>query len=57
MPHIDSAKKRLRQSVKRRLQNRSTLSDLRTQMKKVLKAIKDGNAAEAQCSSRRLTRS
>lgn len=48
MPHTKSAKKRLRQSHTRRLHNRAIRSELRTQIKKVLKAVKDGDAAVAQ---------
>jgi small subunit ribosomal protein S20 len=47
MPHIESAKRRLRQNRKRRIQNRAVLSDLRTQIKKVLQAVKSGNADAA----------
>ena len=47
MPHTKSAKKRLRQSQERRAHNRSIKSDLRTQIKKVLKAVKEGNGEEA----------
>jgi small subunit ribosomal protein S20 len=42
MPHLKSAKKRVRQNEKARARNRSTMKALRTQVKKVLKAIKDG---------------
>lgn len=50
MPNSASAKKRLRQDTKRRLRNRSIKSALRSQMGKVLEAIKDGDieASEAQ---------
>lgn len=44
MPNTASAKKRLRQNVVRRDRNRSAKSALRTQIKKVRKAIHDGNA-------------
>ncbi|MFO0948225.1 MAG: 30S ribosomal protein S20 [Planctomycetota bacterium] len=47
MPHTKSAKKRLKQSRIRRASNRMVLNDLRTQIKKLLKAIKDNNVAEA----------
>lgn len=36
MPHTRSAKKNLRKSEKRRLQNRTTLRDIKLQVKKVL---------------------
>lgn len=48
MPHTDSAKKRLRQNERRNLQNRSVKRDLRTHIKKVLQAVKDGKPQEAQ---------
>lgn len=43
MPNTASAKKRLRQSVVRRDRNRSAKSALRTQIKKVRKAISEGS--------------
>ena len=47
MPTSASAKKRVRQSEKRRLRNRAVRSNLRTQVRKVLEAIdaKDADAA------------
>jgi small subunit ribosomal protein S20 len=47
MPHITSAKKRLRQSKVRRVRNRAVLADLRTSIKKLLKAIKSSDKAGA----------
>lgn len=47
MPHTESAKKRLRQNVKRRAQNRAVKSDLRTTFKKFLKTVKAGDKAGA----------
>ena len=47
MPHTESAKKRLRQSKVRRVRNRAVKSDLRSSIKKLLKAIKDGDATKA----------
>ena len=47
MPHLDSAKKRLRQSSARNERNRATIKDLRTQVKKALKAFKAGDKAAA----------
>lgn len=47
MPHTDCAKKRLRQNKKRRIQNRSVRSELRSQMKRVLAAVKAGNREQA----------
>jgi small subunit ribosomal protein S20 len=42
MPHLDSARKRLRQSSARNERNRATVKELKTQVKKVLKTIKTG---------------
>jgi small subunit ribosomal protein S20 len=42
MPHLDSARKRLRQSTARNERNRATVKDLKTQIKKLLKSIKAG---------------
>lgn len=47
MPHTTSAKKRLRQNKKRRMQNRAVKSELRTTVKKLLKSIKEKNAESA----------
>lgn len=43
MPNTASAKKALRQSVKRRLHNRSQISALRTSVKKVRSLAAEGN--------------
>lgn len=43
MPHTKSAKKRLRQNEKRRLRNRATKKAIKTQIKKVLAACKQGD--------------
>jgi small subunit ribosomal protein S20 len=48
LANIKSAIKRARQGEKRRKHNASQRSFLRTQIKNVLKSIKEGNAAEAQ---------
>lgn len=50
MPTSLSAKKRLRQNIKHRLRNRQVKSALRTQIRKLREAIKEGNikAAEEQ---------
>ena len=48
MPQSKSAKKRLRQNRSLRLHNRSIKGDLRTQIKKVLQAIKDNDRQEAE---------
>jgi len=47
MAHTESAKKRHRQSLKRRAQNRAVKSDLRTTFKKLLKTVKAGDTAAA----------
>lgn len=47
MPHLKSAKKRLRQSKLRRQRNRAVSSDLKTEIKKYLKAVKDKKIDEA----------
>lgn len=47
MPVIKSAKKRLRQNVKRRARNFPVRSELKTMFKKGLSLIKDGKADEA----------
>ena len=48
MANIASAKKRARQSVKRRLRNASQRSLLRSQIKKVVLAVQKGNRDTAQ---------
>jgi small subunit ribosomal protein S20 len=48
MPNIASAKKRLRQSIKRRARNRSVKSELRTEIRKVREAAAAGNVAQAE---------
>ncbi len=47
MPNIQSAKKRLKQSIVRRERNRAAKSEIRTEYKKVLAAVKQGNAEQA----------
>jgi len=47
MPHSLSAAKRVRQSAKRRLRNRSAKSAVKTQVKKLLTAIEAGDVAAA----------
>ncbi len=44
MAHHASAKKRIRTSEKRRLRNKATLSRVKTEMKKVLSAVKAEDA-------------
>ena len=46
MPHTRSAKKRLRQNEKRRLENRSVKKAIKTQIKKVLEAARSGPAEQ-----------
>lgn len=48
MPNIKSAKKRLRQDMVRRDNNRSTKRALRTQCKKVLEAVEARDVDKAQ---------
>ncbi len=48
MPIMKSAKKRLRQNIKHNLRNRSFKTALKTQMKKFLSAVKEGNAKTAE---------
>ena len=52
MPNIKSAKKRLRQSIKRRERNRSAKSSLRTYVKKAEAALKAGKKEEAEAAVR-----
>ena len=47
MPHIASAKKRLRQDASRRLRNKSVKTHLRTRVKKFNAAVADGNVEGA----------
>jgi small subunit ribosomal protein S20 len=48
MPNTKSAKKRLRQSGARRLQNRSIKSAMRTQIRRVREAAKAGDLEKAE---------
>jgi small subunit ribosomal protein S20 len=48
MPNTASAKKRLRQNVERRLRNRAIKSAVRTQMKRVISAVADGQVDVAE---------
>ncbi len=47
MAHHASARKHMRQSIKRRARNRSNVSRLKTQIKKLHEAITKGDAATA----------
>ena len=42
MPNTKSAKKRLRQDLERRERNRAVKSSVKTQVKKVISALRDG---------------
>lgn len=48
MPIIKSAKKALRQSLKKRERNRETLSKMKTYMRKVLDSAKSGHREETE---------
>lgn len=48
MPIMESAKKRLRQNIKRNLRNRMHRSALKTQMKKFFTALKAGESKVAE---------
>jgi small subunit ribosomal protein S20 len=48
MPNIQSAIKRLKQSLIRRKRNRSTKKSIRTECKKVIEAVKSGNVDNAE---------
>ena len=48
MPNIQSARKRLKQSLVRREKNRSTKRAIHTEYKKVLEAVKSGNVEQAE---------
>jgi small subunit ribosomal protein S20 len=48
MPHTASAKKRLRQSEKRRERNRSTIKSLKTFLRRVETAVAAGDATKLQ---------
>ena len=47
MPHSRSARKRVRQNLKHRAKNRSTKTFLKTETKKILGAVGEGNAEVA----------
>lgn len=48
MPNTLGAKKRLRQSFVRRARNRAVKSEMRTQMKKVVTAVKESDIEKAE---------
>jgi small subunit ribosomal protein S20 len=47
MPHTSSAKKRLRQNLKRREHNRSVKKGIKVEVKKFLAAVKTGTPEQA----------
>ena len=48
MPNIQSARKRLKQSLVHRERNRATKRSIHTECKKVLEAVKSGNVQQAE---------
>jgi len=52
MPTTKSAKKRLRQSIERRAQNRAVKSSVKTQVRKVRRAVAAGDLAAAEAELR-----
>lgn len=56
MPHTQSAKKRLRQNEERRTRNKMRTTELKSLRKKILRAVHDGQPAEAQTLYRQLTK-
>ncbi len=48
MPNTKSATKRLKQNVTRRLRNRSTKSNVKTQIKKVISTVAAGDVEQAE---------
>jgi small subunit ribosomal protein S20 len=53
MPNIQSARKRLKQSLLRRERNRSTKKAIHTECKKVLAAVTAGSAEQAESELRK----
>jgi small subunit ribosomal protein S20 len=53
MPHSGSAKKRLRQNIKRNLHNKSAKSTIKTQRKKFLAVAAAGNSEAAEAEFRK----
>ena len=56
MPNIKSAKKRLKQSIDLRQRNRAEKSSLRTEYKKVIKAVEAGDVEQAETAFRSTAR-
>ncbi len=52
MPNIQSARKRLKQSLIRRASNRGNKSELKTRIRKLLELIQAGNLSEAESAFR-----
>jgi len=52
MPNTKSANKRLRQNLVRRLRNRAMKSSMKTQVKRFMTAIKEGQLDEAETAFR-----
>ncbi len=52
MPHTPSAKKRLKQSEKRRMRNRIARKLIKTYSKRAIKAASEGNFAQAEADFR-----
>ena len=48
MPNTKQAKKRMRQNVKRKADNRARKSEVKTYTKKVLTAVQNGSLADAE---------
>jgi small subunit ribosomal protein S20 len=48
MPNIQSARKRLKQSIVRNTRNRAAKKAINTQYKKVIDAVKSGNVEQAE---------
>jgi small subunit ribosomal protein S20 len=56
MPNTQTAKKRLRQNIARRLQNRAIKSAIRTQLRHVHEALSAGDIAKAEAEFRTAAR-
>jgi len=52
MPNTKSAKKRLRQNETQRARNRDTKSTMRSQIRRVREALRDGNIEQAEAEFR-----
>ncbi len=52
MPHTPTAKKRLRQNVKRRARNRTTIKDVKSQVKNVAEVAAAGTPEQLQAAYR-----